>query len=71
MFFCCMSTELTRSQSKPKTGPRRSRSHAPAPEEMERILNDLTNMDLGDPVLGDRETVAEAVRQAKDAAKDD
>ncbi|KAJ7147493.1 kinase-like domain-containing protein [Mycena crocata] len=58
-------------RSKPKTGPRRSRSHAPAPEEMERILNDLTNMDLGDPVLGDRETVAEAVRQAKDAAKDD
>ncbi|KAJ7935573.1 kinase-like domain-containing protein [Mycena leptocephala] len=52
-----------------KTGPRRS--HAPAPEEMERILNDLTNLDLGDPVLGDRETVDEAVRKAKDAAKDD
>jgi hypothetical protein len=38
---------------------------------MERILNDLTNMDLGDPVLGDRETVDEAVRKARDAAKDD
>ncbi|KAF8208867.1 kinase-like domain-containing protein [Mycena galopus ATCC 62051] len=47
------------------------RSHAPAPEDVERILNDLTNLDLGDPVLGDRETVNEAVRQAKDAAKDD
>ncbi|KAJ7366790.1 kinase-like domain-containing protein [Mycena albidolilacea] len=60
-----------RTQTKPhsKTGPRRS--HAPAPEEMERILNDLTNMDLGDPVLGDRETVDEAVRKARDAAKDD
>ncbi|KAJ7095934.1 kinase-like domain-containing protein [Mycena belliarum] len=52
-----------------KTGPRRSQ--APAPEEMERILNDLTNMDLGDPVLGDREAVDEAVRKAKDAVKDD
>ncbi|KAJ7134548.1 kinase-like domain-containing protein [Mycena epipterygia] len=58
-----------RSKPHSKTGPRRS--HAPAPEEMERILNDLTNMDLGDPVLGDRETVDEAVRKAKDAAKDD
>jgi casein kinase 1 len=38
---------------------------------MERILNDLTNLDLGDPVLGDRETVDEAVRKAKDDAKDD
>lgn len=38
---------------------------------MERILNDLTNMDLGDPVLGDRETVDEAVRKARDAVKDD
>ncbi|KAF7365284.1 Dual specificity kinase 1 [Mycena venus] len=52
-----------------KTGPRRS--HAPDPEELERILHDLTNLDLGDPVLGDRETVHEAVRKAKDAAKDD
>ncbi|KAJ7640545.1 kinase-like protein [Mycena rosella] len=60
-----------RSKPHSKTGPRRSRSHAPAPEEMERILNDLTNLDLGDPVLGDRETVDEAVRKAKDAAKDD
>lgn len=38
---------------------------------MERILHDLTNLDLGDPVLGDRKTVDEAVRKAKDAAKDD
>ncbi|KAJ6508887.1 kinase-like domain-containing protein [Mycena sanguinolenta] len=57
-------------QTKPhsKIGPRRS--HAPAPEDVERILNDLTNLDLG-PGLGDRETVDEAVRKAKDAAKDD
>ncbi|KAJ7212183.1 kinase-like domain-containing protein [Mycena pura] len=48
-----------------------SRSYAPAPEEMERILNDLTNLDLGDAVLGDQATVDEAVRKAKDAAKDD
>src|ERR1700761_2877595 len=51
------------------TGPRRS--YAPAPEEMERILNDLTNLDLGNAVLGDQATVDEAVRKAKDAAKDD
>jgi hypothetical protein len=39
---------------------------------MERILNDLGNLDLGDAqVLGDRETVDEAVRKAKDAAKED
>ncbi|KAJ6512211.1 kinase-like domain-containing protein [Mycena vitilis] len=58
-------------QTKPhsKAGPRRS--HAPDPEEMERVLNDLTNLDLGTPVLGDREAVDEAVRKAKDAAKDD
>ncbi|KAJ7644075.1 kinase-like domain-containing protein [Roridomyces roridus] len=47
------------------------RSLAPGPEEMERILNDLTNLDLGDPVLADRKTVDEAVRKAKAAAKDD
>ncbi|KAJ7254389.1 kinase-like domain-containing protein [Mycena haematopus] len=59
-----------KSQTKPhsKTGPRRS--HAPAPEDVERILNDLTNLNLG-PVLGDRATVDKAVREAKDAAKDD
>ncbi|KAJ6619462.1 kinase-like protein [Mycena sp. CBHHK59/15] len=59
-----------RSKPHSKTGPRRSQ--APAPEEMERILNDLTNLDLRDTqVLGDRRTVDEAVRKAKDAAKDD
>lgn len=61
-------------QSKPPhsmTGPRRS--HAPAPEEMEKILHDLTNLNLDEqPVLGDRKNVETAIRKAKDAAaKDD
>ncbi|KAF7314193.1 Dual specificity kinase 1 [Mycena kentingensis (nom. inval.)] len=60
-------------QNKPQSraGPRRSL--APPPDEMERILNDLTNLNMGDPGGGlvDRATVDEAVRKAKDAAKED
>ncbi|KAJ7069850.1 kinase-like domain-containing protein [Mycena amicta] len=52
-----------------RAGPRRSQ--APPPDEMERILNDLTNLKMGDVVMGDRATVDEAVRKAKEAAKDD
>ncbi|KAF7299076.1 Dual specificity kinase 1 [Mycena indigotica] len=53
----------------PRAGPRRSQ--APPPDEMARILNDLTNLDLGEVRIGDRAIVDEAVRRAKAAARDD
>ncbi|KAF7291578.1 Dual specificity kinase 1 [Mycena chlorophos] len=53
----------------PRAGPRRSL--APPPDEMARILNDLTNLNLGEPALGDQATVDEAVRKAKQAARDE
>nr|GAT60367.1 dual specificity kinase 1 [Mycena chlorophos] len=53
----------------PRAGPRRSL--APPPDEMARILNDLTNLNLGEPALGDQATVDEAVRKAKQAVRDE
>ncbi|KAK7469176.1 hypothetical protein VKT23_003667 [Stygiomarasmius scandens] len=47
------------------------RSTAPPPDELNRILHDLTNLQLGaQPVLGDRTNIEEAVRNAKRKAQE-
>ncbi|KDR82741.1 hypothetical protein GALMADRAFT_238248 [Galerina marginata CBS 339.88] len=52
--------------------PLRARTPAVPRDEMEGILNDLTNLNLGaQPILGDRTNVQEAVRKAKEDAKID
>ncbi|KAF5369489.1 hypothetical protein D9758_002645 [Tetrapyrgos nigripes] len=53
----------------PSRAPRRST--APPPDELERILHDLTNLKLADQqVLGDRTNVEQAVRHARQKAKE-
>jgi len=47
------------------------RCTAPPPDELNRILHDLTNLQLGaQPVLGDRTNIEEAVRNAKRKAQE-
>ncbi|KAF8895453.1 CK1/CK1 protein kinase [Infundibulicybe gibba] len=50
--------------------PRRIRAPTTEPEALKGILNDLTNLNLGEKqILGDRKTVDDAVRKAKDGLK--
>lgn len=45
-------------------------SYAPPPDEMEKIINGLTNLEIDKrPVLGDRKNIEKAIRNAKQAAK--